>query len=156
LRNHREFQEILKDEITRSIRYNDPLALVICDIDYFKKVNDTYGHQFGDIVLKGISSHLESCIRDAVDTAARYGGEEFALILVKTDDRSAAETVERIRKHIAGLVFKGPSGEDVHVTMSFGIAIYRQHAKQIDELIKKADKALYRAKDQGRNRVEVF
>jgi diguanylate cyclase (GGDEF)-like protein len=156
LRNHREFQQILKDEITRSIRYNDPLALVLCDIDFFKKLNDTWGHQFGDLVLKGISTHLESCIRDGVDTAARYGGEEFTLILVKNDERSAAETTERIRAHIAGLIFKSPTGEDVHVTMSFGIAIYRQHAKQIDELIKKADKALYRAKDNGRNRVEVF
>ncbi len=156
LRNHREFQKILKDEITRSIRYNDPLALVICDIDFFKKLNDTWGHQFGDFVLKGISSHLESCIREGVDTAARYGGEEFALILVKNNEHSAAETTERIRAHIANLVFKAPGGEDVHVTMSFGIAIYRQHAKQIDELIKKADKALYRAKDSGRNRVEVF
>jgi diguanylate cyclase (GGDEF)-like protein len=156
LRNHREFQQILKDEITRSIRYNDPLALVLCDIDFFKKLNDTWGHQFGDLVLKGISSHLESCIREGVDTAARYGGEEFTLILVKNDERSAFETTERIRAHIAGLIFKSPTGEDVHVTMSFGIAIYRQHAKQIDELIKKADKALYRAKDNGRNRVEVF
>ncbi len=156
LRNHREFQQILKDEITRSIRYNDPLALVLCDIDFFKKLNDTWGHQFGDLVLKGISSHLESCIRDSVDTAARYGGEEFALVLVKTDEKNAAETTERIRAHIAGLVFRTPSGEDIHVTMSFGIAVYRQHAKQLDELIKKADKALYRAKDNGRNRVEVF
>ncbi len=156
LRNHREFQQILKDEITRSIRYNDHLALVICDIDFFKKLNDTWGHQFGDLVLKGISSHLESCIREGVDTAARYGGEEFALILVKNDEKSAAETTERIRAHIANLIFKTPTGEDIHVTMSFGIAIYRQHAKQIDELIKKADKALYRAKENGRNRVEVF
>jgi diguanylate cyclase (GGDEF)-like protein len=156
LRNHREFQQILKDEITRAIRYNDPLALVLCDIDFFKKLNDTWGHQFGDLVLKCISSHLEGCIRDSVDTAARYGGEEFALILVKTDEKNAAETTERIRAHIAGLVFRTPGGEDIHVTMSFGIAVYRQHAKQLDELIKKADKALYRAKDNGRNRVEVF
>ncbi len=156
LRNHREFQQVLKDEITRSIRYNDPLALVLCDIDFFKKLNDTWGHQFGDLVLKGISSHLESCIRDSIDTAARYGGEEFALVLVKTDEKNAAETTERIRAHIAGLIFRAPGGEDIHVTMSFGIAIYRQHAKQLDELIKKADKALYRAKDNGRNRVEVF
>lgn len=156
LRNHREFQLILKDEITRSIRYNDPLALVLCDIDFFKKLNDTYGHQFGDLVLKVIASQLESSIRDGVDTAARYGGEEFVLILVKNDDRNALETTDRIRQRIANLVFKSPTGDDVRVTMSFGIALYRQHAKQIDELIKKADKALYRAKENGRNRVEVF
>jgi len=156
LNNHREFQKILSDEITRAIRYQDSLALIICDIDFFKKINDTYGHQFGDTVLKGVASCLESCIRQGVDTVARYGGEEFALILVKSDDNNAMETAERIRQQISSKLFRAPSGEDVHVTMSFGIAVYRQHARQIDELIKKADKALYRAKENGRNRVEVF
>lgn len=156
LNNHREFQQILSDEITRAIRYQDSLSLVICDIDFFKKVNDTYGHQFGDTVLKGVAFCLESCIRQGVDTVARYGGEEFALIIVKSDDSNAVETAERIRQQISNKLFRAPSGEDVHVTMSFGIAVYRQHARQIDELIKKADKALYRAKDNGRNRVEVF
>ncbi|HEX2959301.1 MAG TPA: diguanylate cyclase [Chitinispirillaceae bacterium] len=156
LNNHREFQQILKDEITRSIRYNDPLALVLCDIDFFKKVNDTWGHQFGDTVLKGVASKLENSIRQGVDNAARYGGEEFTLILVKTDQEQAVETVERIRKQIHSIVFHAPGGQEVNISMSFGIAMYRIHAKQIDELIKKADKALYRAKEQGRNRVEVF
>jgi diguanylate cyclase (GGDEF)-like protein len=156
LNNHREFQQILKDEITRSIRYNDPLALVLCDIDFFKKVNDTWGHQFGDTVLKGVSSKLETSIRQGIDNAARYGGEEFALVLVKTDLDQAVETAERIRKQIASIVFHAPGGQEVSISMSFGIAMYRIHAKQIDELIKKADKALYRAKEQGRNRVEVF
>ncbi len=154
--NHRQFQQILKDEITRSIRYNDPLTLVICDIDYFKKVNDTWGHQFGDTVLKGVASHLNESIRQNVDTASRYGGEEFALVLVKTDENGAKETAERIREKIHQIPFKAPTGEDVRISMSFGIAVYRQHARQIDELIKKADKALYRAKENGRNRVEVF
>lgn len=156
LNNHREFQQILSDEITRAIRYQDSLSLIICDIDFFKKINDTYGHQFGDTVLKGVASCLESCIRQGVDTAARYGGEEFALILVKSDVGNAVETAERIRQQISSKLFKAPTGEDVHITMSFGIAVYRQHARQIDELIKRADKALYRAKDNGRNRVEVF
>lgn len=156
LNNHREFQQILSDEITRAIRYQDSLSLIICDIDFFKKVNDTYGHQFGDTVLKGVASCLESCIRQGVDTVARYGGEEFALILVKSDDSNAVETAERIRQQVSSKLFRAPSGEDVHVTMSFGIAVYRQHARHIDELIKKADRALYRAKDNGRNRVEVF
>lgn len=156
LNNHREFQQILSDEITRAIRYQDSLSLIICDIDFFKKINDTYGHQFGDIVLKGVASCLESCIRQGVDTVARYGGEEFALVIVKSDDVNAVETAERIRQQISSKLFRAPSGEDVHVTMSFGIAVYRQHARQIDELIKKADKALYRAKENGRNRVEVF
>ena len=154
--NHRQFQAMLKDEITRAIRYDDPLSLVLCDIDFFKKVNDTYGHQFGDQVLREISTKLQEKTREGVDFAARYGGEEFALVLVKTDASTAVDTVERIRQHIADITFKGPRGEDIHVTMSFGIAVYKEHAKQIDMLIQKADKALYRAKETGRNKVELF
>lgn len=154
--NHREFQSALKAEITRAIRYNDPLSLVLCDIDFFKKINDTHGHPYGDIVLKEIASKLQSNIREGVDIAARYGGEEFALVLVKTDGKMAVETAERIRQNIANTPFKGTHGEDLRVTMSFGIAVYREHAKQLDQFIAKADKALYRAKENGRNRVEIF
>ncbi len=154
--NHRHFQSTLKDEITRAIRYGEPLSLALCDIDFFKKINDTHGHPFGDIVLKEISSKLLANIRQGVDIAARYGGEEFALILVKTDAATAVETIERIRQNLAASVYKSPHGEDLHVTMSFGIAVYGTHAKQLDQLISKADKALYRAKENGRNRVEML
>jgi len=154
--NHRQFQQFLKDEITRSGRYNDPLALVIGDIDLFKKINDTYGHPFGDAVLKNVAKLLENSIRTGVDTAARYGGEEFALILVKTNEDQAKETVERIRETIEKTPLSSPSGGDVHVTMSFGIAVLGERAREPDDLIKKADKALYQAKKSGRNRVEIF
>lgn len=154
--NHRTFQQLLADEITRAIRYNEPVSLLICDIDFFKKINDGYGHPFGDVVLKGVASLLENSIRQDIDTASRYGGEEFALILVKTDEVGAVETAERIRQAIAAMIFKAPNGQDVQVTMSFGIAEYRKHARQLNDLIKKADKALYRAKENGRNCVEVF
>ncbi|MBN1309002.1 MAG: GGDEF domain-containing protein [Chitinispirillaceae bacterium] len=156
LYNHRTFQQLLADEITRTIRYDEPVSLVICDIDFFKKINDSYGHPFGDVVLKGVSSLLENSVRQDIDTVARYGGEEFALILVKTTDEGAAETADRIRNAVADLPFKSPAGDDVRLTMSFGIAEYRKHARQMGELIAKADKALYRAKKNGRNRVEVF
>jgi diguanylate cyclase (GGDEF)-like protein len=154
--NHREFQALLKDEISRALRYGDPVSLVLCDIDFFKKINDTFGHPFGDTVLKGVAGKLKENLRDGVDAVARYGGEEFALILVKTDAQKAVETVERIRQEIEKFFFKSPKGEDIRVTMSFGIAVYLQHAKQIEVLIQKADKALYRAKENGRNRVEMF
>jgi len=156
LYNHRTFQQLLADEITRAIRYTEPLSMVICDIDHFKRINDTYGHPFGDMVLKGVSATLQNSVRQDIDTVARYGGEEFALILVKTDTNSATETAERIRAAIAAIPFKGPGGVDVHVTMSFGIAEFKKHAKEINELVARADKALYRAKEGGRNRVEVF
>ncbi|MBN1130397.1 MAG: GGDEF domain-containing protein, partial [Chitinispirillaceae bacterium] len=154
--NHRQFQKMLNEELLRSGRYGDSLALVLCDIDLFKKVNDTWGHQFGDTVLKEVARILETGIRQGIDTAARYGGEEFALILVKTDEAQAIETAERIRTAIGRLPFKAPTGSDVSIAMSFGIALYGTHARTSDDLVKKADKALYRAKEHGRNRVEVF
>ncbi|MBD3344535.1 MAG: diguanylate cyclase [Chitinivibrionales bacterium] len=156
LNNHRQFQKLLRDEIIRSTRYNDPLALVIGDIDFFKKINDTHGHPFGDTVLRGIAKKLQESIRDSIDISARYGGEEFALILVKTVEQRAIETVDRIRQEINKQVFRTPSGEDMSASMSFGIAIYGKHSNKSDGLIQKADKALYRAKQNGRNRVEVF
>jgi len=154
--NHRTFQQLLADEITRAIRFTEPLSMVICDIDHFKKINDSYGHPFGDTVLKGVSATLQKCVRQDIDAVARYGGEEFALILVKTDSQGAMETAERIRLAIAAIPFKAPGGADVHVTMSFGIAEFKKHARQVNELVAKADKALYRAKDTGRNKVEIF
>jgi len=154
--NHRQFQQILGDELIRSARYKDSLALVLCDIDFFKKVNDTWGHQFGDCVLKETARLLDTSIRQGIDTAARYGGEEFALILVKTDEDQAVETAERIRCAMTKVMFRSPSGAEVHIAMSFGIAVYPKHARESGDLIKKSDKALYRAKEQGRNRVEVF
>lgn len=154
--NHRHFQKLLQDHLNRTKRYNEPLALILCDIDHFKRCNDTYGHPFGDIVLKGVSEKLRESIRTGGDVAARYGGEEFALVLLKTDLAGAKETAERIREMVAKASYREPRGEEVHVTMSFGIALYGEHATATDALIKRADQALYRAKSNGRNRVEVF
>ncbi len=156
LYNHRQFQHMLKEAITRSLRYKTDLSLVLCDIDHFKKLNDTYGHRFGDAVLKAISGALQSSIREGIDNAARYGGEEFTLILGETGAVSVKETVDRIRQHIADMVFQTPTGKDIHCTLSFGIAIYGVHAKNQELLIKRADKALYKAKENGRNRVEMY
>jgi len=156
LTNHREFQLLLKDEMNRAKRYNDELVVVLCDIDFFKKLNDNYGHPFGDIVLKGVSAKLHESIREAIDISARYGGEEFALVLVKTSKEQAYERVEKIRENIANLVFRNERGEDVKVTMSFGIANYENGVKDSGALVKRADKALYKAKENGRNRVEIF
>ncbi len=155
LYNHRQFQKLLTDEMTRASRYDDPFALVLCDIDFFKKLNDNYGHQFGDIVLAGIAKTLAESIRDGVDLACRYGGEEFSLVLVKTDKTHALETTERIRSNIAAKSYRTPHGEEIHVTMSFGIAMYKEHATMSDQLIQKADKAMYRSKDTGRNKVTM-
>jgi len=156
LYNHRQFQKILATKISACARYKEPLSLVLCDIDFFKKLNDTYGHPFGDKVLKGIAEKLESNIRVDIDAAARYGGEEFVLILDKTNHDKAKETVERIRQSIEDLSFKTVDGEVVKKTMSFGIASYPEHARELNDLISKSDKALYSAKSGGRNRVVVY
>ncbi|MBD3392129.1 MAG: diguanylate cyclase [Chitinivibrionales bacterium] len=156
LYNHRQFQLLLKEAITRSIRYKDPLALVICDIDYFKRVNDTYGHRFGDSVLVEIAGRLGKSIREGIDVAARYGGEEFALILEKTDADRALETTERIRQGLERATFQTPHGKEITISMSFGIAVYGKHARTQESLIQRADKALYAAKTNGRNRSELY
>jgi len=155
--NHRHFQKILETKLSACTRYNDPLSLVLCDIDFFKKLNDTYGHPFGDVVLKGVASKLESSIRMDIDAAARYGGEEFVLILDKTNAEAAHDTVDRIREAIEAMVFKTADGRiDVKTSMSFGIADFPKRGKKPAELIKNADAALYEAKKAGRNRVVVY
>jgi diguanylate cyclase (GGDEF)-like protein len=154
--NHRQFQSLLADEVSRVKRYNDPLTLVLCDIDFFKRLNDTYGHPFGDLVLKGVSARLQESVRDRIDVAARYGGEEFALVFVKTDLASALQRTERIRESIENIPFRTEQGETVHVTMSFGLARFGEHAKSAEALVKRADKALYKAKENGRNRLETL
>ena len=154
--NHRHFQKILETKISSCTRYNEPLSLVLCDIDFFKKLNDTYGHPFGDKVLKGVAAKLESSIRMDIDAAARYGGEEFVLILDKTTPEAAHDTVDRIRQAIEAMVFRTDDNREVKTSMSFGIAAFPKHGRKPNELIGKADKALYEAKKAGRNRVIVY
>ncbi|MDR0305248.1 MAG: diguanylate cyclase [Chitinispirillales bacterium] len=154
--NHRRFQQILEAKIKASSRFESPLSLVLCDIDFFKKLNDTYGHPFGDKVLKGVAAKLGSSIRMDIDAAARYGGEEFVLILDKTSAEAAHDTVDRIRQAIESMVFRTDDNREVTTSMSFGIAAFPKHGQKPDELISKADKALYEAKKTGRNRVIVY
>jgi len=154
--NHQHFQKILVTKLSACTRYNEPLSLVLCDIDYFKKLNDNYGHPFGDLVLKGVAAKLESSIRMDIDAAARYGGEEFVLILDKTSAEAAHDTVDRIREAIEAMVFKTTDGREVKTSMSFGIADFPKRGRKADEIIEKADKALYEAKKAGRNRVVVY
>jgi diguanylate cyclase (GGDEF)-like protein len=135
-------------------RYEKPLSLLVIDIDHFKKINDTYGHDVGDLVLKTFADVLRGTVRKS-DICARFGGEEFVVLLPNTDLKGARVLAERIRATVA----KNPveHGSIVIVfTVSIGISQYRKGMQNIDELIKEADIALYRAKEGGRNRVEVF
>lgn len=152
---HRYFQASLSNEIKRAKRYNKPLSLILFDIDHFKKFNDTYGHQMGDLVLAGVANIVKNKVRN-VDIPARYGGEEFAIILPETNVDSAQLVAERLRSSVESYEFISPDNIKLKVTISIGIASFPIHATDKLELIKFADSALYESKKQGRNRVTVY
>jgi diguanylate cyclase (GGDEF)-like protein len=153
LPNRRRFEESLATEIARSDRYGGSLALIIADLDDFKQVNDRHGHLAGDDVLRAFAKAMRETVRE-LDTAARYGGEEFALLLPGTDLAGAERVAERIRVRMEAAHVRTIAGEAVQVTASFGVAAYPDSPSQAD-LIAAADKALYRAKAAGKNRVAV-
>jgi diguanylate cyclase (GGDEF)-like protein len=150
LKNHRIFQHSFDVMLERAERRQGPLCLILTDIDKFKVLNDTYGHPFGDKVLKSVARVLGRAVR-GVDLAARYGGEEFALLLEDSDNDGGRILAERIRAEVEGLEFPHESGM-VRVTISLGIAAYPGDGRTKPELIERADQALYRAKEGGRNR----
>lgn len=151
---HHYFQERLAEELKRSERNKAPLTLIMADLDNFKIINDTYGHQSGDVILKDIAKIIHNNIR-SFDIAARYGGEEFAVILTDTEIQSALHIAERLRKKVEGAVYPGPTGP-LSITISIGISQFNpQTDKNKDALIRKADTALYKAKADGKNRVVV-
>ena len=150
LPNRRTFESELDRQVRSAERYRKPLSLVMCDVDHFKKVNDTYGHDVGDVVLRGFGQVLLACKRD-LDVVARYGGEEFAILCEETDTAGAKLLAERVRRELAARAFPAEQGP-FHVTCSLGIATFPLHAADRDALIRTADAALYRAKQQGRNR----
>lgn len=151
----RRFFDIrLQEEITRLKRIESDLALIIFDIDHFKNINDNYGHQQGDIILKEISEIIKAAVRKNIDIPCRYGGEELALILPGTDLEGAVVLGERIRKRCAEYQFSSLKGAKIHATISGGIAaINTKSIKSKEELFRKADKKLYEAKQAGRNRI---
>jgi diguanylate cyclase (GGDEF)-like protein len=152
LYNRRRFLDVLTNEYERAKRYGTPFSLVMLDIDYFKKINDNFGHVVGDTVLKEISEILLKGIRD-IDTAARYGGEEFMLILPNTDKDHARIVAERIRQAIETYDF---IGLDRKISASIGISgMPDASIADEDRLIRCADFGLYRAKQLGRNRTVV-
>lgn len=143
--NRSKFVEDLEKEIDRAMRYNNKLSLIMFDIDYFKDINDTYGHTEGDKVLLKLSNKVASSIRE-VDKFARYGGDEFMIIVPETGKKGAVKLAERLRKEIELLNYKKIDG----VTCSFGVTQLKSD-DNVDTLIKRADKALYKAKDSGKN-----
>ncbi len=146
--NRMKFNEALAVEFSRVRRYGFPLAVVLFDIDHFKRVNDTFGHTVGDLVLKELARRVSSCMRQE-DLAARWGGEEFVVLLSHADLDKGAIVAERLRSNVAQEPFTTAGA----VTCSFGVAQFRPEDDG-KTLLERADQALYRAKENGRNRVE--
>jgi diguanylate cyclase (GGDEF)-like protein len=152
LYNRRYFDNVLKKELTEGKRYGQNVTCLMLDIDHFKLINDTYGHETGDLVLKEIAASLKTLLRE-VDTIARWGGEEFIVMMPHTDINGASVPASRILKTIAEKIFtKIP---DAHVTVSIGLACAGETQNTPDVLVNAADLALYEAKRKGRNRIEV-
>ena len=151
--NRLYFSSRLKEEIERAKRYNHPLSLILLDIDFFKKINDTYGHDVGDLVLKTVSQIVLENIRKS-DLFARIGGEEFAILLPDTSKDKAILVAEKLRETIEKTPIILPNGKQIKVTISLGVTSLKKDDNE-SSFIKRADEALYDAKKSGRNVVKV-
>lgn len=153
LHNRRYLNNVLEHEFQCSARHNSELTCLLFDLDHFKQVNDNYGHEFGDNVLRAFASILKTSLRKA-DFAFRFGGEEFLILLPLTNLKGAQQAAEKIRLHTEAT---NNIGIDLSITVSVGLSSVKDHAvKSCDDLINFADCALYRAKDNGRNQVIVY
>jgi len=153
--NHGYFQHCLANEIENAKTNGTPLTLLMIDIDNFKSLNDTFGHKSGDIVLQRLADLLKNSSRE-IDYVCRYGGEEFSVILPQTSKERGVEIAERLRQKIVQFEFAEPRpNEKLHITVSIGLATYPEHTTSKDELIAKADKAMYIAKFAGKNQICV-
>jgi len=152
LPNREAYQERVEQEIHRIERYGGSLSLIVCDIDLFKRINDSYGHLAGDKVLKIISKSLQRNLRDS-DFIARFGGEEFVVLMPETSTKEAKLVAEKLRKKVESSPFNFKK-EPVQITVSFGISEFAK-GETIEEVFSRADKALYKAKDNGRNQVQI-
>jgi len=155
LANRRRFAEWFEAEIRQAKNYHQPLSLLLLDIDHFKRVNDTYGHIAGDVVLKTLSEAIRGSTRSS-NLVARYGGEEFAVVMVSSTREETLLYAEALRKNIADLEIRIPGKEDpLRITLSGGIASFPADGDSTTDLIRLADEALYLAKQEGRNRIRV-
>jgi diguanylate cyclase (GGDEF)-like protein len=149
LSNRHFMSDALKRKVSHAKRHDEALCIIMADIDHFKKINDTYGHLVGDEVLRAVAKVLQESAREE-DIAARFGGEEFVLVLDNCKAADAALKAEKLRAQIEAL-----HPEGISVTSSFGVAAFDEKVKNYEELLNRADSALYQAKDEGRNRVVI-
>jgi diguanylate cyclase (GGDEF)-like protein len=154
LRTRRFVDEVLNVEFLRARRYRTQLSLIMADIDHFKRVNDEHGHQAGDAVLRGVGELMQCMVR-STDVAGRYGGEELVVIQPQSTREGSAILAERLREAVEVARFEVADGKQLQVTMSLGVAEYSKSFTSPEDLVATADRALYAAKEQGRNRVVV-
>ncbi|MEN8152846.1 MAG: diguanylate cyclase [Acidobacteriota bacterium] len=153
LYNFRSFKKVLSQQLKEHKEMGKELSLMMADIDDFKNVNDSYGHQSGDRVLKDISAIFRKSVRGC-DFLARYGGEEFAVILPETDSKAALKVGERILKEISGFQFKSRDEKYIgKLTVTVGLSTFPVDGKSVDKLLETADKALYKGKESGKNTI---
>jgi len=154
--NRRALMERIEGEINRAVRGSAPLSLIFTDIDHFKQINDGYGHQAGDLVLRHFTEQLSGAAR-SYDFVGRYGGEEFMVCLSGANDHQAKLVAERMRKRVEEMtIMLTKNTQSIRITASFGVASYELESEEsVDSLIGRADEAMYRAKREGRNRVSV-
>ena len=152
--NRKYLNSVIEKEFERHVRYSRALCFLMLDIDFFKNINDNYGHQFGDFVLKELSARISSALRD-VDSFGRYGGEEFCCVLPETDIKFAVAVAERLRQVVVGKKFINGSSS-IDVTISIGVSMSCDKVSTPALLIRSADEALYEAKEAGRNKVVIM
>jgi diguanylate cyclase (GGDEF)-like protein len=154
LMNKRALIETAVQKVRSAKRFHKPLAAMVCDIDHFKKVNDTYGHDVGDVVIKGFGEVLKRVKRDT-DVVGRFGGEEFVIVCEETDAEGAALLAERVRSELEATSFHTELGT-LSVTCSVGVATFPHAGSDWETLFKSTDEALYASKRGGRNRVTIW
>jgi len=152
--NRRFFEEYLTEELERARRYNNPLSLIFLDLDGLREVNNRFGHAMGSRTLQEASARTMNAVR-TIDKVIRYGGDEFCIILPETDWQGALEVAERVRQRLASSPFLIDETGGIEITGSFGIASYPIHATTKEEMIKKADEAMYRIKSLSKNDIQV-
>ena len=152
LLNHRAMQQRLRDEFMRAQRYNEPLAVIMIDVDHFKRINDTLGHLYGDKVLSSLGKILSKSVRE-FDVVARYGGDEFLVILPQTHFSGSLAVAERIWRAVCAETVQSPK-ENIALSISVGVSFFpNKNVAAVEDLVGFADQALYQAKSEGRNRI---